>query len=653
MAVRTSYPGVYIDEFAPAPPIQGVGTSTAAFVGPAATGDKDTPIKITRWENFQSVFGASPVPGHHLWYAVRGFFENGGQTCYVVRVSNATYATLTLNDVTDQPLLEVRARDLGAAGDGLRLRVTGRHTVQGELYRPSADYTAGANPREVTTAAAADAARFRPGDLLRLGPANPRVLVSQVQGATIRLASDMRPETAPLTMRLADADAGTTVLRVKTGAALNPGELVPGTTLTFSQGPAGSVFTDTQTVIAVQPEPSGTIYRVTLRQGLAQAFSLDPSSPQPTVLSEEFDVDVLKGTAVTPYPRLAPDPAHPRFYLDVLNGGNGPVTVTPLPSSAAPPNDVPKDVPATAFAAGTAENLAGLSDQDYIRALAALRPIDDVNLVAAPDAAGRDAVQKRIIEDCETLQDRFGVLDSSSADLAPFSAGATGGVDRQRLGLDSARGYAALYYPWVRVLPADGGRPLLVPPSGHVCGAIARVDGQAGVFKSPANVPLNGVVGIQPGAGLTNAEQGELNLAGINVIRVFQSGGRPMLWGARTTATDRNWQYVSVRRLFLFLEESIQEGIAWAVFEPNDLGLWQRLKRSLDAFLNTQWRDGALFGATAEEAYYVRIDETLNPFSERQLGRLHMEIGVQPAFPAEFVVVRIGIWDGGAEVSEG
>ena len=125
-----------------------------------------------------------------------------------------------------------------------------------------------------------------------------------------------------------------------------------------------------------------------------------------------------------------------------------------------------------------------------------------------------------------------------------------------------------------------------------------------------------------------------------------------MLWGARTTATDRNWQYVNVRRLFLYLEESIQEGIRWAVFEPNNLQLWQKLKRTITEFLARVWRDGGLFGATQEEAFYVRIDETLNPFSEQALGRLNIEIGVRPAYPAEFIIVRIGIWPGGSEATE-
>jgi uncharacterized protein len=126
------------------------------------------------------------------------------------------------------------------------------------------------------------------------------------------------------------------------------------------------------------------------------------------------------------------------------------------------------------------------------------------------------------------------------------------------------------------------------------------------------------------------------------------------VWGARTTTTSQKyWQYVNIRRLMIFLEKSIEQSIQWAVFQPNDLGLWQRLRRVITDFLTKVWRDGALFGATAKEAFYVRIDEVINPESERALGRLHIEIGVAPSYPAEFIVVRIGIWPGGSTVAEG
>jgi phage tail sheath protein FI len=298
---------------------------------------------------------------------------------------------------------------------------------------------------------------------------------------------------------------------------------------------------------------------------------------------------------------------------------------------------------------GGNEDLTAVGDSEFLRALDTLRGIDDVNLVAIPDSQSA-TTQQALIMHCEETADRFAVLDAQAA-LPPFGTLGTPGIDTQRLGLDSTRGYAALYYPWLRVSPVRGGPPILIPPSGHVAGIIARSDASRGVHKAPANEIVNGAVAVE--RVLSDVEQGQLNMAGINVIRVFASGGRPTLWGARTTATDASWTHVSTRRLFLFLEESIQEGIRWAVFEPNGLPLWQKLRRTITEFLMRVWRDGALFGSKPEEAFYVRIDEVLNPFTEQALGRLTIEVGVRPTYPAEFIVVRIGIWPGGEAISEG
>jgi phage tail sheath protein FI len=237
-------------------------------------------------------------------------------------------------------------------------------------------------------------------------------------------------------------------------------------------------------------------------------------------------------------------------------------------------------------------------------------------------------------------------------------------VEAYEAAMQSDKGYAAVYYPWITVAPppAPSGpkpagpvQPVLVPPSGHVAGIYARTDSLRGVHKAPAGeeAAIRGALGVE--RVLSDVEQGILNVGfGVDAIRVFKPLGRPVVWGARTTATnvDSNWKYVNIRRLFLFLEGSISEGIRWAVFEPNNQELWKKLERTLGAFLTKVWRDGALFGATAKEAFYVRIDEALNPFTERQLGRLTIEIGVSPSYPAEFIVVRIGIWEGGSQVSE-
>lgn len=652
MAVQVSYPGVYIEEFAPGAPIQGVGTSTAAFIGPATRGDLDRPTKVTSWDQFQAVFGDQPLSGFFLWYCVRGFFENAGQVCYIVRASNGTYASAMLADRAGNEIVRVRARQPGAPSPNIQVEITTAHAIAAadtRLYQPSGNYTISAR-REVTLAAPAEAAQFRPGDWVNLETASDRTQVVRATGDTLRLSSDLIGATGDTgTIRLADAPVGTRTLRIEPTAPLPSGLLVPGTILTIDQGSTSI----SQVVESVQSEPlmtnpATTTYRVTFRQGIAAPLSLD-SANAATVQSEEFNIEVRQDVSSTLYANLAIDTAHPRYALSVMNAADSPVQfelIEPLPPAQMPLNLLANA--AVTLAGGTNETLP-LADTDYIEALETLRDIDDVNLIAIPDRI-TPAVQQALIAHCEQMGDRFAVLDP----LTPVPNQALFGddsIEAQRLGLDSTRGYAALYYPWLRVRPAGAGAPILVPPSGHMCGIMARSDNTRGVHKAPANEIVNGALGVE--RNMSDVDQGQLNLQGINVIRVFQTGGRPVLWGARTTATDLNWQYVNIRRLFLFVEESIEEGIRWAVFEPNNLQLWQKLKRTITEFLTRVWRDGALFGATADEAFYVRIDETLNPFSEQALGRLNIEIGMRPTYPAEFIIVRIGIWSGGSEVDEG
>jgi phage tail sheath protein FI len=654
MAIQTSYPGVYIEEFAPAAPIEGVGTSTAAFIGVAEKGDLDTPTKVTSWDQFRAVFGEQPVPGFYLWYAVRGFFENGGSVCFVVRASNGEYGRAALEDrvtPTANAVVNVRARQPGDPATAIDVSVVPVNLLDASttnVFKPEGTVdSVDTTRREVTLTAAADAARFRPGDTIHISNAsdNETGVVLRVSGATVRLSAALVGTYASgNSFRLADAVPGARSLRIESSVPLPAGALVGGTVLTLD--PAGTP--DGQIVESVQVEhlTGGAVtYRVQFRGGLRTGLSLDPVTSTP-VQSEEFDVTVTQGGSVT-YASLSIDSAHPRYYRTLINDdAAGRILVEPVepPPAVALPDSLPVTQTVT-LTGGKDEALVDMDDDDYIQALDTLRTVDDVNLIAVPDAITA-GVQQAVITHCEQLADRFAVLDSAPG-AALFGAD---GVEVQRQGLDSTRGYAALYYPWIRVRPVGSGDPILAPPSGHVSGVIARTDLARGVHKAPANEIVNGALGVE--RSMSDVDQGQLNLQGINVIRQFAAGGRPMLWGARTTATDRNWQYVNVRRLFLFLEESIQEGIRGAVFEPNNPGLWAKLKRTLTEFLTRVWRDGALFGNTAKEAFYVRIDETLNPDSTRALGRLYIEIGVRPSYPAEFIVVRIGIWHGGSEISE-
>lgn len=276
--------------------------------------------------------------------------------------------------------------------------------------------------------------------------------------------------------------------------------------------------------------------------------------------------------------------------------------------------------------------------------LAKMESIDEIAIVVAPgiiDAGVRAAV----VAHCAVrTTDRFAILDvpevvetTNRLDLTKLSFDTAGNV------LPQASDYAAVYFPWLRVDDLARG-PINVPPSGHVAGVYARVDAQRGVHKAPANEAIMSVIDVK--YPLSDAQQDGLNPQGVNAIRNLDGSLR--IWGARTLGGDVNeeWRYVPIRRLFLFLRKSIYRGTAWVVFEPNDAALWAKIVRNVSAFLTNVWRDGALFGATAQEAFYVKCDEETNPQSVREAGRVVTEIGVAVNAPAEFVVFRISQWAG-------
>ncbi|HEY2044560.1 MAG TPA: phage tail sheath subtilisin-like domain-containing protein, partial [Jatrophihabitans sp.] len=273
---------------------------------------------------------------------------------------------------------------------------------------------------------------------------------------------------------------------------------------------------------------------------------------------------------------------------------------------------------------------------------------DDVTMVVVPDlitaATGADgtvdlnlwkSVQTALISHCEQNGNRMAVLDAPP------------GMSPQQIKdwrsdtamYDSA--FAALYYPWVKVdnpIGLNGNSEVYIPPSGHIAGVWARTDETRGVWKAPANDTIRGVLDLE--RTVTQNEQSLLNPIGINCIRPFGTRGI-RIWGARTLASDSDWRYINVRRLFNMVESTILEGTQWAVFEPNDMALWEGVKRTLNGFLRGLWSAGALFGATADQAFYVKCDAETNPPESIDAGKLVVEVGIAPVKPAEFVVFRI------------
>ncbi|AUI58312.1 phage tail sheath family protein [Amycolatopsis sp. BJA-103] len=301
-----------------------------------------------------------------------------------------------------------------------------------------------------------------------------------------------------------------------------------------------------------------------------------------------------------------------------------------------------------------------LTVQDYVgdpeerTGFGTLEAIDDITMLCVPDLMtayesgqidmdGVKAVQLAMIAHCELMADRVAILDPPPG-LRPQQ------VVRWReeiAGYDSK--YAALYWPWVKVADPRSGKPVFLPPSGHVAGVWARNDDTRGVHKAPANEVLRGVTDLQ--CGITRGEHDRLNPVGVNCIRFFPGQGI-RIWGARTLSSDPEWRYLNVRRLFNYIEKSILTGTSWVVFEPNDHFLWNSVERIISMFLRRIWRSGALFGRTPEEAFYVKCDEENNPPENRDAGILTVDIGVAPVKPAEFVVFRLAQFSEGAELKE-
>ena len=254
------------------------------------------------------------------------------------------------------------------------------------------------------------------------------------------------------------------------------------------------------------------------------------------------------------------------------------------------------------------------------------------------DAQLRD-IQGKLIAHCEAAKDRMAILDPPPGllpqDILEWRMN-TAGYDSK---------FATLYYPWLEVMDPLTRQPMMVPPSGHMAGVWARTDNTRGVHKAPANEVVLGVNGLA--FQVTHDEQGGLNKTGINCIRAFPGRGI-RVWGARTLSSDPEWRYLNVRRLFNYVSESIMEGTQWAVFEPNDERLWIRLRIAVSSFLTRTWRGGALFGATPEEAFFVKCDAETNPTDVIEAGQVVMEIGISPVKPAEFVVFRISQYTAGA-----
>ena len=302
------------------------------------------------------------------------------------------------------------------------------------------------------------------------------------------------------------------------------------------------------------------------------------------------------------------------------------------------------NVPSVVPSALTQDQVEG--DAAEREGLEGVTAVEEVTMVCVPDlmamlnggngnAAETEkilrALQSKVVEGCENAGQRMAILDSPP-DRKPdeiLDWVLTSNLDSK---------FATMYWPWIEVMDPVTKRPIQVPPCGHVAGIWCRSDSTRGVHKAPANEVVLGANDL--GYQLTGSEQDSLNRAGINCIRAFPGRGI-RVWGARTLSSDPEWRYINVRRLFNFVSESIMQGTQWAVFEPNDATLWTSLRISTSNFLTRTWRSGALFGATPDQAFFVKCDDETNPPDMVEAGQVTVEVGIAPVKPAEFVVFRI------------
>lgn len=661
-------PNVYIEEQTGPGVIAGAGTSTAAFIGPALRGPINEANRISSFDEFFNLYALSQSDGtfwpyinsphwFFLAHAIRGFFENGGRQAYIIRVGTARAAAWDVDNQDGERVFHLKAKEEGIVGDDITVQVEATNAT-GAGGRAVVSGSARVKAVDGLSVTVDDPSVFQIGDIITKDE-SMRPEIIQIQEDVLTLSKTIAGLAVDDTLRIANILPTQDTFRLTDNSELWPGSVVkikgddadnPGTTV------------EEYAVVARVDRALGFI---TLAASPARQYKFNLSvaaADAPVLISQEFTLIITppEGSAET-FDNMSLSPLHPNYVFSAMESDWLRIVPPDAPPTAAsfPEALVEEADPVTRTVDGRNDDPAALTATEYETGLNILSNIDDVNIVCVPDAAAHGeyvSIQKAMINHCLLNKDRFAILDSR---LGSGLSG-PGSVEELREQVEAERGFASLYYPWVEVRePIHPSRPrpiipprMFVPPSGHIAGVFARTDGEYGVHKAPANTDVRGVLGLE--RVLSDGQHGPLNLKGINVLRIFPGSGQVKVWGARTTVDPNitDWLYINIRRLMLYIEESIEEGIRWAVFDPNNLALWQKLKRTISEFLSRVWRDGALFGETADKAFYVRIDDALNPPSTRALGRLYIEIGVAPVRPAEFIIVRIGLWDSGSEITE-
>jgi len=405
---------------------------------------------------------------------------------------------------------------------------------------------------------------------------------------------------------------------------------------------SGGLWGD-QIGVKIEPTQNGLVritvmYWTAVPPNAGGVVKVDPQSRDPAMLRS---ADRRNPQVIEVFEDCDSNPLSTNFYESLINGVSNLVMVQSAAAGA------PAALALTLLNGGAAGSALQMGDfigpagqaPGKTTGLAAFAEVEEISLLCCPDAyavGAAEDVNGALIDQCEVLKNRFAILNSMANEPRP-------------VGVPFNSKYAAFYYPWVYVINPVTGVKTLVPPGGHIAGIYARSDNARGVQKDPANEPIRGIDSLQ--FNLTDAQQALLNPIGVNALRYFRNGGN-LVWGGRTTSLDPAWRYINVRRLFIFVEQSILRATQWAVFEVNDEPLWATLRRSVSDFLTRMWMDEMLQGATKEQAFFVRCDRTTMTQADIDNGRLICVIGIAPVKPAEFVIFRIGQWAGGGDVTE-
>jgi phage tail sheath protein FI len=637
--VQVSYPGVYIVEKASGVrTITGVATSIAAFVGYTRKGVPDKAVAITSFADFERGYGGLDRDSP-LSYGVRQFFLNGGTQALIVRVAVGHASTLfTLDNAAALPVLDVTAASPGAWGNRLRISVS--HDPV-DVSNADADFTLKVLQlgEDGVSLQVLEAHRN-----LNLDSNSPRYAETVINGASAFVSVKRRP--------LAPADFTQEGFALSEDTATIPGlfpiatsdlviaGMLDGTTpfqLTLIPPPGG--ITDITDLVSATNDAIAAEGIVGLQANDSGAGGGAGSGflKLESVAGESSSVSIARGT----FGGLA-------LTLRLGKANNGreftgagqhrPVAIPIPPPPPAPQLPLPDSPGLDGQRAGPVQLLGSPADKSGIYALL---DTDLFNLLVIPETFDMtDAQATSVVMEAVALCEKrraFYIVDAPSG-KALANIGTWANTTSQSRN-------AATYFPAVRIAdPLEGLRPRAMAPSGTLAGVYARTDATRGVWKAPAGTDavLNGVLDLT--LPVNDLENGQINPLGVNVLRNFPAYGR-VSWGARTMkgadAQADEYKYVPIRRLALFLEESLYRGTQWVVFEPNDEPLWAQIRLNLGAFMNGLFRQGAFQGKTPQEAFFVKCDKETTTQADRNLGIVNIQVGFAPLKPAEFVVLTI------------